>query len=271
MKELAKKNIATVATMLEQNRSTIAQALPRHLTPDRLMRVAISELRTNEKLAECHPASLVSSIVKASQLGLEVSSALGHAYLVPYKTEATLIIGYRGLITLARRSGEIQSLTARVVHEKDHFELEYGLHERLRHIPSTEDEPGPITHVYAVAHLKDGGVQYEVMTKAEVDAIRKRSKAGGAGPWVTDYQEMARKTVVRRLFKYLPVSVELADALAVDDDRPEPVDITPTVTDLNAEIRKKAAQAAIEKTEPGRVALESPAESPAPVAESASE
>ena len=193
---------------------------PKHLTADRMMRVALSELRTNPKLLNCDHASLVNAIVKAGQLGFEIGSGLGHAYLVPYESEVTLIVGYRGLIALARRSGEIQSLTARVVRERDVFDLEYGLDERLRHVPSTDANPGPVTHAYSIARLKDGGVQYEVMTRSEVESIRKRSRAGDAGPWVTDWEEMARKTVVRRLFKYLPVSIELADAVAADEDRP---------------------------------------------------
>lgn len=235
---LVKANIKTVAQLMETHKASIAKAIPKHVTIDRLMRVALSELRTNEKLAECEPLSLMSSISKAAQLGLEVGSALGHAYLVPYKREAQLIIGYRGYIALARRSGEIQSLTARVVREHDVFELEYGLHEQLRHVPSTDPEPGEMTHVYAIARLKDGGIQYEVMTKADVDAIRARSKAAQYGPWVTDYHEMARKTVVRRLFKYLPVSVEIADAITAEQD--EMIDVTPraetadTIDQLNA-------------------------------------
>ena len=241
MKALQKQTYTTVADMLAKNKTSIASALPKHLSAERIARVALSELRTNPVLLGCEPASLVNAIVKASQLGLEVGGALGHAYLVPYKTEATLIVGYRGLIALARRSGEIQSLTARVVHERDTFELEYGLNEKLRHIPSTEADPGEMTHAYAVARLKDGGVQYEVMTMAEIESIRKRSRAGQSGPWVSDYEEMARKTVVRRLAKYLPISIEMADALTADQDALE-VDITPqddAVSRLNETIKNK--------------------------------
>ncbi|AHF03418.1 recombinase RecT [Marichromatium purpuratum 984] len=216
----------------------MAAALPKHLTAERLSRVALGELRTNPRLLDCNPTSLMSAIVKASQLGLEVGSAMGHAYLVPYKTECTLIIGYRGMIALARRSGEIQSITARVVYARDTFELEYGLEEKLRHIPSTDEDPGQVTHVYAVAKLRDGGIQYEVMTRAEVEAVRKRSRAGGNGPWVTDWSEMARKTVMRRLFKYLPMSIEMADAMTAeaDEDRLPERAVAATVVDLNTHL-----------------------------------
>jgi recombination protein RecT len=244
MQALQKKTYTTVAEMMEKNRDSIAAALPKHLTVERLTRVALGELRTTPKLLECQPASLMNAIVKASQLGLEVGSGMGHAYLVPYKTECQLIIGYRGMIALARRSGEITSINARVVYANDDFMLEYGLEERLRHIPSTAEDPGAVTHVYAVAKLKDGGIQYEVMTRAEVEAIRKRSKAGNAGPWVTDWNEMARKTVMRKLFKYLPMSIEMADAMSAetDGDLPAERNITPTA-DLNAQLAHSVEQA----------------------------
>jgi recombination protein RecT len=246
MTATAKQTYPTVADMLDKNKASIAAALPKHVSADRLSRVALSELRTNPNLLNCQPASLLNAVVKASQLGLEVGGALGHAYLVPYKTEATLIVGYRGLIALARRSGEIQSITARVVHANDTFEIEFGLEEKLRHVPAVSD-PGEMTHVYAVAKLMGGGVQYDVMTKAEVEAIRKRSRAGNSGPWVSDPEEMARKTVVRRLCKYLPISIELADALSIDDDRIE-VDITQdsNVIDLNASLAAEIDGAAKE-------------------------
>lgn len=228
MQALQKQTYTTVADLLKKNASAIAESIPKHVSVDRLSRVALSELRTSPKLLDCSPASLMNAIVKAAQVGLELGSALGHAYLVPYKTEATLIIGYRGLISLARRSGEILSIQSQVVRVGDVFEFEYGLEEKLKHVPALADR-GEITHAYAVAKLKDGGVQFDVMTKGEVDAVRARSRAAGSGPWVTDYPEMARKTVVRRLFKYLPVSIELAGAMAADedtDDRCE-INITP--------------------------------------------
>lgn len=240
--QLAKQNLRTVSEMMEKSKATIAQALPRHLTPERVMRVALTELRTNQRLLECEPASLMGAIVKSAQLGLEVGSALGQAYLVPYGREATLVVGYRGFIALARRSGEIQSITARVVHSEDVFELEYGLDEKLRHIPSTAEDPGPITHVYAVARLKDGGIQYEVMTVGEIEAIRRRSRAANNGPWITDYAEMCRKTVVRRLFKYLPVSIELEDAMLADQEH-ETINVTPGAADVAVDALNAALSA----------------------------
>ena len=244
MKDLQKKAYLTVADLLKKNSASISAAMPKHMSIDRLSRIALSELRTTPALLNCEPTSLMNSITKAAHLGLEVGGALGHAYLVPFQTEATLIIGYRGLISLARRSGEILSISAQCARENDVFEFEYGLHERLRHIPAIGSR-GDITHAYAIARLKDGGLQYDVMTKADIDAIRKRSRAGGSGPWVTDYEEMARKTVVRRLFKYLPVSIELAEAVA-NDERTDTIekDITPA-----QDLTEKILQSAPEQTE----------------------
>ncbi len=142
---------------------------------------------------------------------------LGHAYLVPYGETATLIVGYKGLIDLARRSGQLSTIFARIVYQRDQFEYAYGLTERLEHIPANVDDSGDIQAAYAVARLKDGGTQFEVMSKREIDAIRDRSKASKNGPWVTDYAEMAKKTVLRRLCKMLPASVELARAVALDE------------------------------------------------------
>lgn len=208
--------IATLRDLLEKSKSKFQDVIPKHLSADRLVRVAIVACSRTPKLLLCTPVSVLNSVMQAAQLGLEPGGPLGDAYLVPYKETCQLIVGYRGLISLARRSGQIESLEAHVVHAKDRFICRWGLSPVLDHEPDWSENPGAIVAVYAVAKLKDGGTQAEVMTKPQVDAIRTRSRASGEGPWVSDYEEMARKTVVRRLCKYLPLSVELADAL--DDD-----------------------------------------------------
>ncbi|EBP9973868.1 recombination protein RecT, partial [Salmonella enterica subsp. enterica] len=175
-------------------------------------------------LGDCDTMSFVSAIVQCSQLGLEPGGALGHAYLLPFgnrneksgKKNVQLIIGYRGMIDLARRSGQIASLSARVVREGDDFSFEFGLEEKLVHRPG-ENEDAPVTHVYAVARLKDGGTQFEVMTRKQIELVRAQSKAGNNGPWVTHWEEMAKKTAIRRLFKYLPVSIEIQRAVSMDE------------------------------------------------------
>jgi recombination protein RecT len=237
--------LKSVSALIERNREAIAHSLPKHLTLERIVRLAITELRSNPRLLDCDTSSLMSAIVKASQVGLELGGNMGQVYLVPYRDQVQLIIGYRGLLTLVRRSGAVTSFQTHVVYEKDFFELEYGLEEKIKHIPSRDGDPGRMTHVYAIARMRDGGVQYEVMNRAQVDAIRTRSRSSGNGPWVTDYDEMARKTVVRRLFKYLPMSIEMADAMSVDDDtdesikRPEP---SFTMPPLQAHVDEEPAQ-----------------------------
>lgn len=206
-----------IRILLEKAKPQITSALPRHLSADRMLRISMTSIRRTPKLLSCTPASLLGAIMQAAQLGLEPDGVLGMAYLVPFKDTVQLIIGYKGLIDLARRSGQLSTIYARVVYHKDQFEYSYGLNEELKHIPSGEDDPGEIVAAYAVARLKDGGVQFECMTRREIDAIRKRSRSADDGPWVTDFPEMAKKTVLRRLCKMLPASVELARAVALDE------------------------------------------------------
>lgn len=211
-------------------KAQMALALPKHMTADRLARIATTEIRKVPKLAACDQASFLGAIMQCAQLGLEPGGALGHAYLIPFdkrkkingrwetvSTEAQLIIGYRGMIDLARRSGQILSISARTVHVNDKFSYSYGLEETLEHSPCETGDRGKLTHVYAVARLKDGGVQFEVMSRADVEKVRALSKAGSSGPWVDHFDEMAKKTVIRRLFKYLPVSIELQKAVVMDE------------------------------------------------------
>lgn len=195
----------------------IARALPKHMSADRMARIATTEVRRVPKLLKCDAKSLFGAVIQASQLGLEPGGGLGHAYLVPYGNECQLIIGYRGMIDLARRSGQMVSLTGEAVYAKDRFEYELGLEPKLKHVPSTDEDRGALVYAYAIAHLVGGGVQFVVLPRSQVDGIRKRSKASSSGPWVTDYDAMAIKTAIRRLFKYLPVSIELQRAVALDE------------------------------------------------------
>jgi recombination protein RecT len=236
MSNLAKSEkptaIATLRDLLEKSKPKLAEVMPKHMSADRLMRIAIAACSRTPALLQCTPMSVLNAVMQGAQLGLEPGGPLGDAYLVPYKDQCQFIPGYRGLISLARRSGQIQSIEAHVVHAKDKFTCRYGLDSKLEHEPDWSEDPGPVVAVYAVAKLKDGGTQCEVMTKTQVDKIRARSKASGSGPWVSDYEEMARKTVVRRLCKYLPLSVELAQALEADssaeDDSATFVSLPPT-------------------------------------------
>ena len=229
---------AKTGTMLDIVRSKsfqaqMALALPKSMTAERLTRIVMTECRKVPALMQCNQESFFGAVLQCAQLGLEPGSALGHCYLLPFgngksrdgRPNCQLIIGYRGMIDLARRSGQIVSINAYCVHEADEFEYELGLHPDIHHRPSPLAERGPVTYVYAVAVLKGGGVQFEVMSRAEIEAVRVQSKAGKSGPWVTHWEEMARKTVVRKLFKYLPVSIEAVRAVEIDEksDRGEVV------------------------------------------------
>lgn len=203
-------------------RAQIARAIPEHLTVDRLLRVAMTAIRTNPKLLECTQESLLACVMGCAALGLEPEPFLGQAYLVPYFnkkkncTEAQLIPGYRGYIALARRSGEVQSLSSQVVYTNDRFKIQYGIEEVLEHEPA-DGERGDVKGVYVVFKYKDGSYSFDYMSKEDVDKIRKRSKSSDRGPWVTDYDEMAKKTVIRRHVKVAPLSVELSKAATAEN------------------------------------------------------
>ena len=205
---------STLAQKIEQMKPEIARALPKHLNPDRVARIAVTVMRRTPQLAECTPESFLGALMTCAQLGLE-PGPLGHAYLVPYGREVTFIAGYRGLVELARRSGQVQSVSARVVRDGDEFAYAFGLEPSLTHRPAGSD--GAVTHVYAVIRYKDGGYDFDVMTVAEVNAVRARSRASSSGPWKTDYAEMAKKTVLRRLLKTAPMSVEYQQAVSNDE------------------------------------------------------
>lgn len=214
-------NQKSVMGLLEQMKGEIARCLPKHLTPERMARIALTELRKTPKLQECDPLSFIAAIMQASQLGLE-PGILGSCYLIPFnnnstgKVECTFMPGYRGFLDLARRSGQIVSLVARAVYSNDEFSYEFGLKENLIHRPAMNDR-GELVAVYAVAILKDGGHQFDVMSKKDVDMIKNQSKSKNNGPWVTHYEEMAKKTVLRKLFKWLPCSVEMQKAVSLDE------------------------------------------------------
>lgn len=211
-----------VVTLLAKMRGEIEKALPRHVTADRMLRVALTALRTTPNLLACSTASVLGSIMSAAQLGLEVNTPLGLAYLVPYKGVCQLIIGYQGYLELARRSGLVATPYAYVVRDGDDFNYTLGLYPTLNHNPSRapDRENKPITHVYAVAHAatKDAAPPvFVVLTKPQIDKFRSRSAAKNSGPWVTDEEAMTLKTGIRRLWRWLPKTAEMATAAALDE------------------------------------------------------
>jgi recombination protein RecT len=214
--------VKTIRDLLGRSKSQFALAVPKHLNPERLLRVGMTAIQRTPKLMQCEPMSLVGALMQCAQLGLEPDGILGHAYLVPFKNkktgklEAQFMVGYKGLISLARRSGEVQSINAQVVYENDHFEYCYGLNDKLEHKPARIDRGNPIA-AYCVAKFKDGGHAFEVMSVEDIEEVRSQSKAKDDGPWVTHWGEMAKKTVTRKLAKYIPLSVEFQRAAALDE------------------------------------------------------
>lgn len=217
-----KNPVVAFRTFLEKQKAQLAAALPKHMHPDRMIRLACTEFAKNPLLQKCTPVSVFGAIIQASQLGLEIG-VLGQAYLVPYRNnkqntyEAQFIPGYKGLISLARRSGEVTSIETHIVYERDTFELTLGVESNIKHVPYLEGDRGAAKLVYGVAKFRDGGYHMEWMTMADVNKIRARSKASQSGPWVTDYEQMVRKTLIRRMANYLPMSIELQNALTVSD------------------------------------------------------
>jgi recombination protein RecT len=228
----------TWVDLFKENRQAFQEALPRvGITPDQMIRIVSTCMRMNPDLKKCTGPSLISCMMQACEVGLSLSNTLGHAYLVPYNNnkkgvkEATFMIGYKGLVALARRSGEIKAIRAKVVYDKEPFELPTQLGDQIVHQSLPPSQRGEKYGVYAEAALKDGGYQWVFLWPEEVLSYRKRSKASSSGPWVTDEEEMWMKTALRRLCKLLPMAVEDARAIADDEYR----DMGLTASDLDME------------------------------------
>lgn len=198
--------------------------LPKHITPERMFRLLRAAVTTTPKLTECKSISVIGAMVECSRLGLEPNGPLGHAYLIPFRdkrrgeTRCQLILGYKGLLDLARRSGQVTNIYAHAAYSQDHFDYELGDKPFVKHKPSTADDRGTLTHVYAVAYLRDSPfAQIDVMTRADVEKIRRRAPGGESEVWRDFYDEMAKKTVLRRLCKILPQNVEFASAIGLED------------------------------------------------------
>ena len=232
IKTIPLKQVANVQQLLQndQAREQLASVAASHMQPARMMRLMANAVRTTPKIAECDPMSLLGGLMTCAGLGLEPNTILGHAYLIPFKnrkkgiTEVQLILGYKGLIDLARRSGHITSISSHVHYSDDElWEYEEGTEARLRHIPGPQE--GEKCHAYAIAKFVDGGHAYVVMPWSKVMSIRNGSQgwqtavkygSTARSPWGTHEDEMAKKTAIRALSKYLPLSIEFRDALSVD-------------------------------------------------------
>lgn len=265
MNAIVKSEYDSVRDLFNKMQGELATVLPKHLTPERMTRIALNCVRAVPKLLECDRKSLMAAVMRASQLGLEPDGVLGQAYLIPYGKQVQFIVGYRGLIDLARRSGEVSNIVAREVYENDEFTIDWSAEIPFKHVPLLRGDRGEITHFWALARFKDGGFHWDYMAVGEVEAIRDKSqgyqsavkwKKGDVieSPWTHHFVEMGKKTVIRRIAKFLPMSVqravvteELADAgkaFSVDqygdvviEGESHEVAQRQTIADINAKLK----------------------------------
>jgi len=261
----------TLEDWLKKMKPELEKALPKHVSPDRILRIALTSLRVTPKLRSCEPMSFLAAIMQSAQLGLEPNTPLGEAYLIPYNSKTGLKcqfqIGYRGIISLAQNTGLYRSIYAHCVYKNDKFSYALGLHKDLVHIPADEPEGEP-TYYYAVYHLLNGGYDFAVWSRKKVEYHRdKYSKSAmlNDSSWKTDFDAMALKTVVKSVLNYSPKSIELAKQLSADETvktmiapdmsevPQEEFDITPPKEEINKKTGEvegnitKAEQEAIEK------------------------
>lgn len=215
------KTILSSDTMRDQ----FAKALPKHLNADRFCRIAITALTRTPNLKSCTQESFFKCLLDLSALGLEPDGRRAH--LIPYGKECTLVVDYKGLVELVRNAGDVVKIHADVVCEFDTFDHSMG--EVTRHTFDLKQPRGEPYAAYAQVTLRDGSVQAEIMSKDEIEKIRAKSRAGKSGPWVDHWNEMAKKTVFRRLTKWLKLSPEIMEKIAkVDEyDHPQMRNITP--------------------------------------------
>lgn len=213
----------SIADMIKALEPEIKRALPSVITPERFTRMALSALNTTPKLSECSQISFLAALMNAAQLGLEPNTALGQAYLIPYnnkgKLECQFQIGYKGMIDLVYRNGQVQSIQAQCVYSNDEFEYELGLNSKLVHKPTLKDR-GEFILVYALFKLENNGYAFEVMSKTDIDAHALKYSKGFSSaytPWKSNYEEMAKKTVIKKVLKYAPLKTDFLRALTTDE------------------------------------------------------
>ncbi len=258
----------TLKEYLEERRPEIKAMLPTHVNIERFMKSALLAVARDRSLQSCTSLSLFTAVINAAELGLDFTPGKAHAYLVKYGDKAQFMPSYKGMIDLARRSGDVKKIESVIVKEHDQFRIKFGTDPGIEHEPPKKGERGEMIGVYAVATFSDGEKQFDYMAKEEIDSIRKRSKAANSGPWVTDYAEMARKTVVRRLFKYLPCSSDMlsraieADNQAVGlvDYEIDPLEDGEKTSRLADRLAEKVTPVEVVDEDTGEVAQEAPAQ-----------
>ena len=222
-KAVSKKQPQTIKDYINAMSGEIAKALPQVMTPERFTRIALSAVSNTPQLGNCTPQSFLGAMMNAGQLGLEPNTPLGQAYLIPFEnrkkgiTECQFQIGYKGLIDLAYRSGEVKMIDAQTVYENDEFEYELGMDPVLKHKPARTNRGNPI-YFYATFKLTNGGQGFQVMSIEDVqEHAKKYSKTYNNGPWQTNFEEMAKKTVLKKLLKYAPLKTEFVKQVTSDE------------------------------------------------------
>lgn len=218
------KTKKTVFDLIQSSKDQFAMALPKHISTDRFTRVALTAVRQNPKLQECSVPSILGVFMTLAQLGLE-PGVLGQAYILPFNNkklntvEAQLQISYKGMIELLRRTGQLKDIYAYTVYSNDEFEISYGLDRTLTHKPNFKEGRGKIIGFYSAAILKDGTRAFEYMTLEEVTEHEKKYRLGQFqnSIWVKNLEEMAHKTVTKKMLKWLPISVESIENLRNDE------------------------------------------------------
>ena len=220
---VAKSPRGRMQDLIKSMEPQIKRALPGVITPERFTRMVLSAISTTPKLTECTPQSFLGAMMTAAQLGVEPNTALGQAYLIPFRNhgqmECQFQLGYKGLIDLAYRSGEVTIIQAHTVCENDTFEYELGLDPKLRHVPASGDR-GRATYYYAMFRTKDGGCGFAVMSREDAEAHAKRysqSYNSSSSPWKSNFDEMAKKTVLKKALKYAPLKSDFVRGIVQDE------------------------------------------------------
>lgn len=216
--------IAYTKNLLLKAQPTIAEVLPRHMSAERVVRMAIFACNQTPGLLTCSTNLLLAEVIRGAALGLDVGGVSGAAYIVPYKEKGVakpkLVVGYKGYVELALRTGTVSLVRSRLVYEGDHFDYDYGINERLEHKPGPQSGDGwdKVTHAYAFVKFKDGTTTFEVLTRTQIEKRRGQAAAqGDRSPWNTHPEAMARKTAIRALAPALPQSAEIAAALELEN------------------------------------------------------
>ena len=249
-----------IEDMIKAMAPEIKNALPEVMKPERFIRMALSTLNNNPKLRECSQITFLAAMMNAAQLGLEPNTPLGQAYLIPYrnhgKMECQFQLGYKGLIDLVYRNPNIQTVQAQCIYENDEFDYEFGLEPKLVHKPALTDR-GKLILVYALWKAENGGYGFEVMSKDDIDAhARKYSQSynSTSSPWKSNYEEMAKKTVIKKCLKYAPLRSDMLRAVSTDETIKSSIsvdmsEVTPNEVEGEYEEMKQQAEVAAETSE----------------------